>query len=51
MIRGGPLGSVEFGGMAGLPLAHVLNLVIGHEPERLVADFAPEAGRRTRPGG
>ena len=42
MIRGGPLGSVEFGGMAGLPLAHILNLVIGHEPERLVADFAPK---------
>ena len=42
MIRGGPLGSVEFGGMAGLPLAHVLNLVIGHEPERLIADFAPK---------
>ncbi len=42
MLRGGALGSVEFGGMAGLPLAHVLNLVIGHEPERLVADFAPK---------
>ena len=42
MIRGGPLGSVEFGGMAGLPLAHVLNLVIGHEPERFIADFAPK---------
>lgn len=42
MLRGGALGSVEFGGMAGLPLAHILNLVIGHEPERLVADFAPK---------
>ena len=42
MIRGGPLGAVEFGGMAGLPLAHVLNLVVGHEPERLVEDFAPK---------
>ena len=41
-FRGGPLGSIEFGGMAGLPLAHVLNLVIGYEPERLVADFAPK---------
>ena len=41
MLRGGPLGSIEFGGMAGLPLAHVLNLTIGHEPERLVEDFAP----------
>ena len=41
MLRGGALGSVEFGGMDGLPLAHVLNLVIGHEPERLVEDFAP----------
>ncbi len=41
-FRGGPLGSTEFGGMAGLPLAHVLNLVIGYEPERLVADFAPK---------
>ena len=42
MLRGGALGSVEFGGMAGLPMAHVLNLVIGHEPERLVEDFAPK---------
>lgn len=42
MLRGGTLGSVEFGGMAGLPLAHVLNLVIGVEPERLVNDFAPK---------
>ncbi len=42
MLRGGPLGSVEFGGMAGLPMAHILNLVIGHEPERLVEDFAPK---------
>ena len=41
-IRGGPLGSVEFGGMAGLALAHVLNLVIGVEPERLINDFAPK---------
>lgn len=41
MLRGGPLGAVEFGGMAGLPMAHVLNLVIGVEPERLVNDFAP----------
>lgn len=42
ILRGGALGSVEFGGMAGLPLAHVLNLVIGVEPERLVNDFAPK---------
>lgn len=42
MLRGGPLGSIEFGGMAGLPLAHVLNLVIGVDPERLVEDFAPK---------
>ena len=42
MLRGGALGSIEFGGMTGLPLAHILNLVIGHEPERLVEDFAPK---------
>ena len=42
MVRGGALGSAEFGGMAGLPLAHVLNLVIGVEPERLLNDFAPK---------
>ncbi len=41
-FRGGAIGSIEFGGMAGLPLAHILNLVIGVEPERLVADFAPK---------
>ncbi len=41
-LRGGAIGSIEFGGVAGLPLAHVLNLVIGVEPQRLVADFAPK---------
>ena len=28
--------------MAGLPLVHVLNLVIGDEPERLIYDFTPK---------
>ncbi len=41
-LRGGPLGAVEFGGLAGLPLVHVLNLVIGDEPERLIYDFTPK---------
>ena len=40
-LRGGPLGAIEFGGLAGLPLVHVLNLVIGDEPERLIQDFTP----------
>ena len=40
-LRGGPLGSIEFGGVAGLPLVHVLSLVIGDEPERLIYDFTP----------
>lgn len=40
-IRGGPLGAIEFGGIAGLPLVHVLNLVIGDDPERLIYDFTP----------
>jgi thiol-disulfide isomerase/thioredoxin len=40
-LRGGPLGSIEFGGIAGLPLVHVLSLVIGDEPERLIYDFTP----------
>ncbi len=42
ILRGGPLGAVEFGGVIGRPLAHVLNLVIGDEPERLIYDFAPK---------
>ena len=41
-LRGGPLGAIEFGGIAGLPLVHVLNLVIGDEPERLIYDFTPK---------
>jgi thiol-disulfide isomerase/thioredoxin len=41
-LRGGPLGAVEFGGLPGLPLVHVLNLVIGDEPERLIYDFTPK---------
>ena len=41
-LRGGPLGSIEFGGLAGLPLVHVLSLVIGDEPERLIYDFTPK---------
>ena len=41
-LRGGALGSIEFGGIAGLPLAHVLSLVIGDEPERLIYDFSPK---------
>jgi thiol-disulfide isomerase/thioredoxin len=41
-LRGGPLGSIEFGGVAGLPLVHVLSLVIGDEPERLIYDFTPK---------
>ena len=41
-LRGGPLGSMEFGGIAGLPLVHVLSLVIGDEPERLIYDFSPK---------
>jgi thiol-disulfide isomerase/thioredoxin len=41
-LRGGPLGAIEFGGVAGLPLVHVLNLVIGDEPERLIYDFTPK---------
>jgi thiol-disulfide isomerase/thioredoxin len=41
-LRGGPLGAVEFGGLAGLPLVHVLNLVIGDDPERLIFDFTPK---------
>jgi thiol-disulfide isomerase/thioredoxin len=41
-LRGGPLGSIEFGGVAGLPLVHVLNLAIGDEPERLIYDFSPK---------
>jgi thiol-disulfide isomerase/thioredoxin len=40
-LRGGPLGAIEFGGVAGLPLVHVLNLVIGQDPERLIYDFTP----------
>jgi thiol-disulfide isomerase/thioredoxin len=40
-LRGGPLGAVEFGGLPGLPLVHVLNLVIGDDPERLIYDFTP----------
>ncbi len=42
MLRGGPLGAIEFGGLAGIPLVHVLNLVIGDEPERLIFDFTPK---------
>ncbi len=42
ILRGGPLGAIEFGGVAGRPLAHVLNLVIGDEPERLIFDYAPK---------
>ena len=42
VLRGGPLGAIEFGGVIGRPLAHVLNLVIGDEPERLIYDFAPK---------
>ncbi len=42
ILRGGPLGAIEFGGVSGLPLVHVLNLVIGDEPERLIFDFAPK---------
>ena len=41
-LRGGALGSVEFGGMIGRPLAHVLNLVMGDDPARLIFDFAPK---------
>jgi len=41
-FRSGPLGSIEFGGIAGLPLVHVLSLVIGDEPERLIYDFSPK---------
>ena len=41
-LRGGPLGAIEFGGVAGLPLVHVLNLVIGDKPERLIYDFTPK---------
>jgi thiol-disulfide isomerase/thioredoxin len=41
-LRGGPLGSIEFGGVAGLPVVHVLSLVIGDEPERLIYDFTPK---------
>jgi thiol-disulfide isomerase/thioredoxin len=41
-LRGGPLGSIEFGGVAGLPLVHALSLVIGDEPERLIYDFSPK---------
>ena len=41
-LRGGPLGAVEFGGLPGLPLVHVLNLVIGDDPERLIFDFTPK---------
>ncbi len=41
-FRGGPLGSIEFGGVSGLPLVHVLSLVIGDEPERLIYDFTPK---------
>ena len=41
-LRGGPLGAIEFGGLTGLPLVHVLNLVIGDEPERLIYDFTPK---------
>ena len=40
-IRSGPLGSIEFGGLVGLPIVHVLSLVLGHEPERLIQDFSP----------
>ena len=40
-LRGGPLGAIEFGNLAGLPLVHVLNLVIGDEPDRLIQDFTP----------
>ncbi|WP_435010453.1 LolA family protein [Tundrisphaera lichenicola] len=40
-LRGGPLGSIEFGNVEGLPLLHVLNLVVGDEPERLIQDFTP----------
>jgi len=42
VLRGGPLGSIEFGGMTGRPLAHVLNLVMGDDPARLIFDFAPK---------
>ena len=41
-LRSGPLGSIEFGGVSGLPLVHVLNLVIGDDPERLIYDFTPK---------
>jgi thiol-disulfide isomerase/thioredoxin len=41
-LRGGALGAIEFGGIAGLPLVHVLNLVIGDDPERLIYDFTPK---------
>ena len=41
-LRGGPLGAIEFGGVAGLPIVHVLNLVIGDNPARLIEDFAPK---------
>ena len=41
-LRGGPLGAIEFGNVAGLPLVHVLNLAIGDEPERLIYDFTPK---------
>jgi len=41
-LRGGALGSIEFGGIVGLPVVHVLSLVIGHEPERLIYDFTPK---------
>jgi hypothetical protein len=41
-LRGGAIGAIEFGGIAGLPLVHVLNLVIGDDPERLIYDFTPK---------
>ena len=41
-LRTGPLGAVEFGGIAGLPIVHVLNLVVGDDPRRLIEDFAPK---------
>lgn len=40
-FRSGPLGSVEFGGIAGLPLVHALSLAIGDDPQRLIEDFSP----------
>ncbi|WP_435017155.1 TlpA family protein disulfide reductase [Tundrisphaera sp. TA3] len=40
-FRNGPLGAIELGGAAGLPLVHALNLVTGVEPDRLIFDFAP----------